>query len=478
VKVHELRVLDDARQFVEQGLWLKRVVSPSAAMVRPTLEWSLELAAGGQPLPPVGLVADVGHLLLDGDREAQLRRDAANVPGIPGSLMRSYEDLLLGKLFIDRTIERAADAVRRYRGRDRARGVAFVVNQMRERAGFGGVLLSPAVIRGLLESPADEILARGWDSLGRGAALLTDLYREMTAAGRQMADALGPEDVFELEHGTALAELGQRVALRQVLHMAAKLDEGLPRQRPLPRPSLREVPTPVQDEDVYPVGGFASISTRGTIESLLHSQLAYMEQATDACPDLFDIKFVRDELLYYSRDENQFLRRRRSFVVILFPDLAEARFKDAELPAQRIVMTLAVLVVAVRKVMEWLSGESLTFDLLIVGAGEERPLANEEALVTTIFRDAIANGTVRVIAVSTASGAAESVAERVRSGRCDTLIVSTKDQALPVAIQPTRLIVAGPAPRLVGPDIATGLALEAGADPWQRAVVSLLAAWV
>ena len=57
------------------------------------------------------------------------------------------------------------------------------------------------------------------------------------------------------------------------------------------------MPTRVLDEDQYPVGGYTSISTRGSIESLLHSQLAYMEPES---PDLFDMKFVRDELFYYS----------------------------------------------------------------------------------------------------------------------------------------------------------------------------------
>ena len=42
-----------------------------------------------------------------------------------------------------------------------------------------------------------------------------------------------------------------------------------------------EVPTRILDEDIYPVGGFTSLSNRGSIESLLHSQLAYME--TDGC---------------------------------------------------------------------------------------------------------------------------------------------------------------------------------------------------
>src|SRR5439155_13129065 len=160
------------------------------------------------------------------------------------------------------------------------------------------------------------------------------------AAARRAAEVRGPEEVFELGHGTALAELGRRVALRQVLQTAARLEAGLPKHKPRPHASPREVPTRVLDEDTYPVGGFASIATRGTIESLLHSQLAFMEPATAPRPDLFDIKFVRDELLYYSRDENQFLRRRRSFVIALLPDLVHARFKDVELPTQRIVLAL------------------------------------------------------------------------------------------------------------------------------------------
>src|SRR4051794_5030494 len=155
---HELRDLDAARQFVAQGLWLQRVVPPAAAGVRPALEWALEVAAGGQPLPPVGFVADLGHVLLGSDRGAR-PRDAAGQPGLPGGLARTYEDLVLGKVYADWTVERAGDALRRYQGRDRARGVAFVVNQFRERAEVGGVLLSPAVLKGLLDAPADEVLS-------------------------------------------------------------------------------------------------------------------------------------------------------------------------------------------------------------------------------------------------------------------------------------------------------------------------------
>src|SRR5262245_53477189 len=158
----ELRDLELARRFVRQGLWLQRATPPAAAGVRPALEWALEVAAAGQPLPPVGFVADLGHVLFGPDRDAHPVRDAAAVPGLPAGLMRSYEDLVLGKLYADWTVERAADAVRRYAGRDRSRALAFVTERFRDRAGFGGVLLSPAVLKGLLEAPPDEVLARGW----------------------------------------------------------------------------------------------------------------------------------------------------------------------------------------------------------------------------------------------------------------------------------------------------------------------------
>ena len=62
---HELRDPEEARRFVAQGLWLQRAAAPVDSTVEPALAWSLEIAAQGEPMPPVGLVADVGHLLLE-----------------------------------------------------------------------------------------------------------------------------------------------------------------------------------------------------------------------------------------------------------------------------------------------------------------------------------------------------------------------------------------------------------------------------
>src|SRR5262249_41076847 len=245
---------------------------------------------------------------------------------------------------------------------------------------------------------------------------LAPQYEGLVAAARRIAEVLGPEDVSQLERGTALKPEGEQLAERQVVRAAHLLEESLPRHRLRPPQYRRDVPTRILDEDTYPVGGFTSLATRGSIESLLQSQLAYMER--EERPDLFDIKFLRDELLYYARDENQFLRRRRTFVFVLYPDLVQARFKDIELPCQRMVLLLALVVTAIRKLSEWLSTDALLFDLVFVEEKSPGPLAAERGLLATLLREPIANGTVELAGVPTAEEAGRRCADRARHSLC------------------------------------------------------------
>jgi hypothetical protein len=475
----ELRDLEQARRFLLHGLWLQRLLPIGPATVAPALEWSLEIAAGGWPLPPLGFVADIGHLAQGQDIRPS--RDSAASSAFPAGLGRTYEDHVLGKLYADFHFDRAADALRGYQGRDRARGLAFVVNQMRERWGFPGVHLSPGVIKGLGEMAAEEALARGWESLSRDGLLplLPELYQALIAAARRSADVLGPEDLFELEHGTALAELGQRVALRQVLQAAERLQTALPRHRVRPLAGRKEVPTRVLDEDTYPVGGYASVANRGTMESLLHSQLAYMEDK--GRPDLFDIKYLRDELLYYSRDENQFLRRRRTLIFALFPELVRTRFKDAELPWQRGVLWLGLLVAAVRRLMEWLTEDALLFEICIVDQDKPDVLAQEQELLEMVLREQIANGTVRLMRLPGAGDLEELCRRQAQRSVCHCLTV-TAEEGEPFRAQDTivsRLQISGARPLLeTGDEIAPPATPDEPMESWSAALERLLQAWV
>lgn len=479
MKSIEIRELDLARRYVLEGLWLQRVVKPLPATVRPALEWALEIASSGHPLPPTGFVADVGHVAFGGDEEHRAK-DLPHIPGWPAALGRTYEDHLLGKLYSDWLFERASDALRRYAEKDRPRGLAYVIRQFRERGGIGGVELSPAVIRGLLSSNPEELLVQAWDGLMRTGplSLLVEQYEELASASRRMAEVLGPEDVIALEQRTALADMGQYVAHRQILQMTARFEAFLPTRPVRPLVGRKEVPTRVHDEDQYPVGGYASLSNRGSIESLLHSQLAFMEERER--PDLFDLKYIRDELFYYSRDENQFLRRRRAFAFVLFPDLLAARFKDPDLPTQRIVLLQSMLLAMVRRLSDWLSTDALRFEILFIQDGEKKGLTEEATLMTLLLRELIERGDAAVTWLPDASAAMKAIQNLSRTSQVHGFAASTKPPEFEVENTViTPMIVASPRP-WIG-DGAGGFAeliADEAFECWQETLLRLLELWV
>ncbi len=474
----ELRDLDVAKRYVLEGLWLQRAVKPSAATVRATLEWAMEVASSGHPLPPIGFIADVGHVALGADAEHRLK-DSLHVPGWPPHLARTYEDHVLGKFYADWMFERAGDALRKYQGKDRTKGLAYVINQIRDRAGTGGVMLPPAVIRGLLTTNPDEVLASGWDGLMRDGPLnlQLQLYEELAAAGRRMNEVLAKEDIDALEDKSALGDMGQYVALRQIRQTTAKIETLLPARPVKPLLGRKEVPTRVHDEDQYPVGGYTSLANRGSVESLLHSQLAYMENES---PDLFDIKFVRDELFYYSRDENQFLRRRRAFVFVLFPDLLAARFKDPELSHQRIVMLQSAVLALIRRLTEWLSTDAIRFEVLFVQDGQKKPLAEEATLTELLLREPIERGDAVVEWLPDKAAVVAQLNRLARQAQVHCLAAATEPFEMEMEnVVVTELVVGGPRPEIGdGDGVVAELEGEDALDVWQETVLRVLQLWV
>jgi hypothetical protein len=474
----EVRDLDLARRYVVEGLWLQRAVKPSAATVRAALEWAMEIASGGHPLPPVGFVADVGNIAFGADAEHRAK-EPLQVPGWPPTLARTYEDHVLGKLYADWMFERAGDALRKFQGKDRIKGLAYVINQIRDRAGTGGVMLPPAVIRGLLSANPDEVLTAAWDGLMRDGPLdiQVKLYEELAAAGRRINEVLAKEDIDALEDKSALGDMGQYVALRQIRQTTAKIESRLPARPVKPLVGRKEVPTRVHDEDQYPVGGYTSLANRGSIESLLHSQLAYMEPEP---PDLFDIKFVRDELFYYSRDENQFLRRRRAFVFVLFPELLAARFKDPELPHQRIVMLQSAILALVRRLTEWLSTDAIRFEVLFVQDGEKKPLAEEATLAQLLLREPLERGDAVVEWVPDKAAVVARLNKLSRLAQVHCLAAATEPFELELDnVVVTELIVGGPRPEVGdGDGVVAELEGEDAFDVWQETVLRVLQLWV
>ncbi|ADV61132.1 hypothetical protein Isop_0539 [Isosphaera pallida ATCC 43644] len=416
---------DQARRVLVRGLAQQRIARPSPTSARHALSWALEMTASGESPPPINLVADLGHLILGTDEpEASSSSDrppshyaAGLTPASPSPsytalvpfydrLIRRYDDLVIGKFLADPTFQRGAEAVRHYPEADRVKGVAYLIARIVERAGIQGPILSPAALRSLAGLPNEivrdllDTALEPSDDPNADAHEWAEEARQLdtlTHAIRDMGEVLAPEDLFELEERTALEQFGQRIALRQTVAMIQQFLNFLHTNPPRPSRSIRRVATRLLEEDAYPVGGFASLSNRGSLESLLHSQLAFMEPPDSKTPrpDLFDIKFVRDELLYYARDENAFYRRHRATFVLLRTDLTRARIKDPGSPRQRIILLLAFLVATIRAALERLGEESLVFEVIppLTEDGSD-PLDQERLLLARLLRDQIANRTV------------------------------------------------------------------------------------
>lgn len=497
--VVELRDLDTAREYLVQSLWLQRVLKPSAGTVKAALTYAHQIASLHHPLPPLGFVGDVAAVAFGTDG-GKWTKQHPDIPGWQHTLTRAYEDHLLGKLYADWTFERASDALRRYPEADQPKALAYVIKQFRTRGKVGGVVLSPAVLRSLLGANPDDLLHQGYELFTRDGPnpLLVSQYEELVRAARRTAEVLDPEHVTALEQRMALDDQSaEYVAYEQVLRLAKRLEARLPTRPIRPLVGRREVPTRVLDEDQYPVGGYTSISTRGSIESLLHSQLAYME--TEEQPDLFDMKFVRDELFYYSRDENQFLRRRRVFLFVFDPSLADARVKDPQLDYQRIVLALAVVLAVVHRLSDWLSTDALRFELLFPPAKGKSPLDPEAKLFEILLSELRANGSAAVARVGGTDGKNPHTKADHFAGvldtpegvpnYCERMSRNAQVQVLTLGVHPVRqeldtavvssLAVSGPTPVLTdGHGDRVELPADDPFDAWVEAVLRVLGLWV
>jgi hypothetical protein len=378
-----------------------RMNRPSDDSFARVIPWIQASISDAPALPPVGVIADVGALLEGGKLDLA---DAMQVsdPRLRHAV-RAYEDGLLGRLAGDPRFEAASDALARLPDDCRAEGVAVLVEQLLSHILYPeATALSPAVARRVLSRPPPELLQLGLQGLRAGAEVLQEAlapgYEQLVHRARHTDVLLTDKDVFTLENLTVLRSLTQRVAVHQIVDAAEVLERALPR-RLRPRTGRRGgTPTKIEDESAYPTGGFASITNSGSLENIVCSELVYMEDAEDAEFDLFDVRFAEGELLYYTRDESVFLRNQRWITFLLHPDLVRARFKDAELPWQRLVLIFGLVLCVMRRLHDWLNEEALLFRFVFLEreGGTPNRLAEEQELCQLLLREWIDKGTVEV----------------------------------------------------------------------------------
>jgi hypothetical protein len=348
-------------------------------------------------LVPAGAVWDLARLIRQGTqatcrKSAQLQsflEDEALIRAL-----RSWEEHLLNRLLIDPSLDNAADLIQ---GDASPTGPVLFAIQLLSRLPHPEASILPGVIRRFFDRPLAEQQELGFAVLRERADIragLAECYEAMALSTRRTATLLPQTDLFVLAHRDSLAALGQRLAAAQLRAAQAELEAAIPKRlRRIGRPR-GQTPTMMQEESTYPIGGFSSMSTAGSIENLVSSELIYMEKSSVNAGnlDLFQLRWAEGELLYYSRDENVYFRQHREICWLLTPLVERERIKDPPLPYQRIVHILASILFGTTRIMDLLGEHALKIRVYFCN----NILAEERKLVELALSDGIAQGIVEV----------------------------------------------------------------------------------
>lgn len=467
-----------AEAFLSACISLAREAATSATWFETSVR-ALEAAYTERPLLPAPTLAFDLTALLHGERLLPVP-----TPGLEPvrEAMRGYEDHVLARLTSDRRWTRLTEAIAGLPKDLRPAGVGMIAAQLLSRLKLAqGTAVSTGVVRRFAARPPEEVLEAGRVALydAQIAAHVVEGLAQLSRAARRTRELLSDAEVFLLENLAALKGLGARVALGQLAEVAQAVGERLPaRLRGQPFED-GDAPTSLEEDSAYPVGGFSSISTQGSLENLVTSELIYMEPGDDPAlrPDLFDIRFVESELLYYARDESVAVRKRRTLVLVFDPSLVRGRVKDPGEQYQRLVWLLGSVTALVRKLSEWLNTEALRFELVFVNAAEEAPLAEEEGVLSLLLREYRERGQVELKRAE-APLAAIRAARELHRGRARVLLFAAKVPAGLEGDAAADAIVdaSGPTPRLhwAQPEPEHAPAFATAAEAWAELTRRLL----
>jgi hypothetical protein len=429
-----------------------------AARARRALRWFREVIGRGAQPVLFSLVYDVGFLLLDTD--AFPFRSLIDLPSWPPEereVRLAYENRLLNMLLRDPSVRRAGEAIAKDTSRDDliARAIGLVLRPLIEGdADPGTPPLNPVLIRelepkGHIEPEMES--ARWTEIAGEGSAHLTILKRSVDRLISRLGDraTFGPEDLAEIEHWSAYKRAAQRLMGRRIVARAAALPPFDARRARVQEDADQETELP--DAGYYPEGGFSELTNKGTLENLVPSELIYLGEEAFAhknAPDLFAVRYLEREALFYKRDSGQLQRVRRTVHVAIAPDQG-LRLKLPWHPDALCIVLYGLFVRLVEDLAAVFPRDALMVEIHLIAdgtQGNERAKEDQE-LLRVLLRHEVARG-MAAVSVDTPAFDLRTLGERTRR----VYGISVQSADLPATGLPeTPLVqaIAGAAPRLV-----------------------------
>lgn len=487
------------RAYVLGSLHVRGSAHPDlASRARRALKWYREVVGRGARPVLFSLVYDLGWLLLEGDSfPFRSLVDLAAWPADERETRLAYESRFLNAVLHDASVRRASEAIAKDPSRDDllARAISLVLRPLLEsEPAPGSVALNPVLLRELAPrghvDPEQD--SRRWTELaGPEHAHVKELASSLEKVLVQLGDrpVFAADDLAEIEHWSAYKRAAQRLAGRRVAARAAALPPFDPRRARVHEDAEQETELP--DAGYYPEGGFSELATKGSLENLLPSELIYFgEKAYDRpepplspgagpspgtpgpgaaaqgqAPDLFALRYLEHETLFYKRDSGQLQRVRRTVHIAVAPDQG-LRIKLPWHPDALAVVLYGLFVRLVEDLDRVFPRDALRVEIHLVspddgvgGAGMDRAREDQE-LLKVLLRHEVARGSAGV-SVDTKALDLRALGDRNR--RVYGIAVQSGDLA-PAGLPP------GPLPQLPAGAVPPRLAILklGGAPPPER----------
>ncbi len=373
--------LDAALQLV----LVSACVDESKAVLPLLLRTAMAVQGAGLDTAPLVLIHDVMGVLLRG-RSVRLcgSRERVSLEGLVQDDTRTalakarldVEDRVLAALLRDPSVLAAHVLVAGARSEAQEAVLAHaVIEVLPALLSSTWPTVSVGRTRALLESVKATALgptlgANDLDSLDDDDVFA--VAQQLVQVQTPSSTLVSAEALWELLHLEQVPSEATRMALRTVHRLSAAMPSPSPEVLRQLRDRRAQVPTEDVDVDTFPAGGFDAMSTRGTFENLVRSEVGYVGVGAEddaRAPDLFDVRFVEGELLFYTRDESPLLQRQRVLSVQLH-DVQQLRHKRAELPSQTLVLCEACVLRAFADLQGAVSAHAIQLQLWLSGSDD------------------------------------------------------------------------------------------------------------
>jgi hypothetical protein len=141
---------------------------------------------------------------------------------------------------------------------------------------------------------------------------LDAIYANASAELRRSEFRFYADDVFEIGHPDLFVRAADRLFFRRMTRAMKGMSFWTRSVFTLKEESSWVVAR-YGEPQTLPLGGYDELTTKGNLSSLVPSELAYIDE--NLAFDLFDYKFIENQLTYFKRDSGAVFRIRRDIVV-------------------------------------------------------------------------------------------------------------------------------------------------------------------